>query len=74
MCVPMSFAANRIWNQFHPTVIATPRGSVQPLMMHALIVAVIAFTLFYIYLLIHRIEIENLNIRLEELKEEIGGD
>lgn len=74
ICVPLSFAANRIWSQFHPTVIATPRGSVQPIMMQALIVAVIAFTLLYIYLLIMRIELENLNTKVEELKEQIGGD
>ena len=74
ICVPLSFVANRIYNQFHPTVIATSRGSVQPVMMVALIVAVIAFSLIYFYLLIHRIELEKLSHKLEDLKEEIGGD
>ena len=25
-CVPLSFAANRIWTQYHPTVIASEQG------------------------------------------------
>jgi len=29
ICVPLSFAANRIWQQYHPTVIATSRGKLQ---------------------------------------------
>jgi heme exporter protein C len=74
VCVPLSFAANRIWVQTHPTVIATSRGSVQAPMMMALMVAVIAFTLLYFYILMERIDLEKLSIRIEELKEEIGGD
>ncbi len=73
-CVPLSFAANRIWAQFHPTVVATDKGSLQAPMFHALIVAVIGFTLLYSYLIMKRIEIEKLNIKLEELKEIVGGD
>jgi heme exporter protein C len=73
-CVPLSFAANRIWQQFHPTVVATSRGSIQPMMTFALIIAVIAFTMFYFYLLLSRMELEHLSIKVEELKEELGGD
>lgn len=74
ICVPLSFFANRIWQTLHPTVIATNKGSIQPVMLVALIIVVIAFTLFFFYLLIKRFELENLNIKIEELKEELGGD
>lgn len=73
-CVPLSFAANRIWAQFHPTVVASDQGSIQPMMTHALIVAVIAFSVFYVYLLIMRFELEQLNHKIEDLKESVGGD
>jgi heme exporter protein C len=72
-CVPLSFFASRIWVQYHPTVIATERGSLQPVMGYALLVAVCAFTLFYLYVLIKRIELENLLTRAETLKEIIYG-
>ncbi|MBM4248829.1 MAG: cytochrome C assembly protein [Euryarchaeota archaeon] len=74
LCVPLSFSANRIWAQFHPTVLVTSTGSLQPGMLHALIVAVVAMTLFYIYLVLERVELEGLHLRLEDLKEEMGDD
>ena len=73
-CVPLSFVANRIWIQYHPTVIATSQGSLQPMMAHALMTAVIAFTIFYFYLLIKRFDIEKLSLKLEEIKEKVGAD
>jgi heme exporter protein C len=74
VCVPLSFAANRIWAQFHPTVIAADDqgGSLRLSMLLALIVAVVAFSIFYIYLLNKRVELEQMNIKIEELKEIIG--
>jgi heme exporter protein C len=76
VCVPLSFAANRIWAQFHPTVIAAEEqgGSLQTSMLIALIIAVIAFSFFYFYLLLKRVELENMNLKIEELKEIIGDD
>jgi heme exporter protein C len=76
VCVPLSFAANRIWAQFHPTVIAAEEqgGSLQAPMLQALIVAVFAFTFFYFYLLLKRVELEHMNEKIEELKEIIGDD
>jgi heme exporter protein C len=73
-CVPLSFAANRIWQTLHPTVIATERGSLQPSMTLALIVAVIAFSFLFFYILIKRIELEKMNLKVEDLKEMLGGD
>jgi heme exporter protein C len=74
LCVPLSFVANRIWRQYHPTVIASSEGSLQPIMAFALVVGVIAFTLLYFYLLIMRVDLEILTLKIEEYKEQIGGD
>ncbi len=73
-CVPLSFAANRLWEQYHPTVIAAPKASIQTPMTFALIIAVIAFTVFFFYLLLKRIELEKMRIKLEEMKEIVGDD
>jgi heme exporter protein C len=73
-CVPLSFAANRIWAQFHPTVVASDQGSIQPMMLQAMIVSVLAFSVFYCYLLIMRFELEKLNHKVEDMKEIIGED
>jgi heme exporter protein C len=66
-CVPLSFAANRIWNQIHPTVVATSEGSMQPVVGQALLIGVITFTIMFIYILFKRIELEKLSIKVEEL-------
>lgn len=74
ICVPLSFFANRIWKSLHPTVIASSKGSMSAMTGQALLVGVIAFSLFYFYLLYKRMELEKLNLKVEELKEIIGGD
>ncbi|UCF50122.1 MAG: cytochrome c biogenesis protein CcsA [Thermoplasmatales archaeon] len=73
ICVPLSFAANRIWQQYHPTVIATSEGSLQSSMGMALGISVIAFTFLYIYLLISKVEIDTMREIIEEIKQKVGG-
>lgn len=73
ICVPLSFAANRIWQQYHPTVIATSQGGLQTSMAFALVVAVFAFTFLYFYLLLVRVDIEKMRETTEEIKQLIGG-
>ncbi len=73
ICVPLSFAANRIWQQYHPTVIATSQGSLQASMAFALTVAVFAFTFLYFYLLLARVGIERMREKIEEIKQRVGG-
>jgi heme exporter protein C len=72
ICIPLSFAANRIWSQYHPTVIATDTGSLQPSMGMALGVAVISFTFVYITFLLMKVELERMREKIEELKLEMG--
>ena len=72
LCVPLSFAANRIWTQYHPTVIASEQGEIVTAgMVPALIVAVFAMTFLYIALLLLRVEIATLQDRADELKQKV---
>lgn len=73
ICIPLSFGANRIWLQYHPTVIATSRGSLPSSMAIALIVAVFAFTFLYIYLLLVGVDVEQMREKIEEIKQKLGG-
>ncbi len=73
LCVPLSFAANRIWTQYHPTVIASDQGEiVTEGMLPALMVAVFAMTFLYLALLLMRVGIAQLQDRADELKTRIG--
>ena len=72
LCVPLSFAANRIWTQYHPTVIATSTGGLQASTGATLGVAVVAFTVLYVFLMLARVGIERVRDELEELKQKAG--
>ncbi len=73
LCIPLSFAANRIWAQYHPTVIASDQGDiVTEGMLPALIVAVFAMTFLYIALLLLRVGAAKLQDRADELKLKVG--
>jgi heme exporter protein C len=73
LCIPLSFAANRIWTQSHPTVIASDQGEIVTAgMVPALIVAVFAMTFLYIALLLLRVGAAKLQDRADELKLKVG--
>jgi heme exporter protein C len=73
LCIPLSFAANRIWTQYHPTVIASDQGEiVTEGMLPALIVAVFAMTFLYIALLLLRVGAAKLQDHADELKLKVG--
>ena len=73
LCIPLSFAANRIWTQYHPTVIASDQGEiVTEGMVPALIVAVFAMTFLYVALLLLRVGAAKLQDRADELKLKVG--
>ena len=72
MCIPLSFAANRIWTQSHPTVIASESGSLQTSMVFTLITAVFAFSFLYGAILLMKMDVEHTREELEEIKQDIG--
>ena len=73
ICIPLSFGANRIWQQYHPTILASSEGSLQASMAFTLVVAVFAFTFLYIYLLLARVDIERMKETIEKIKQQVGG-
>lgn len=73
VCIPLSFGANRIWQQYHPTIIVTSEGSLQASMAIALVFAVFAFTFLYIYLLLLRVDTENVKEEIDKIKQKVGG-
>jgi heme exporter protein C len=73
VCIPLSFGANRIWQQYHPTILVSSEGSLQSSMAFALVFAVFAFTFLYIYLLLLRVDIEKMKETIEKIKQHVGG-
>lgn len=75
--VPMSLLSARVaplLGSSHPVVIATQGGGLSPGAGMTIGVAIIAFTLLYITMLIRRVEIAEAEEELEELKRSIGGE
>jgi heme exporter protein C len=73
ICIPLSFGANRIWQQYHPTVFVSSEGSLQPSMTYTFVVAMIAFTFLYIYLLLAGMDVEHMREKIEKIKQKVGG-
>jgi len=77
VAVPMSFLSSRVaplLNSSHPQVIATSSGSLSPAAGMTVGIAVIAFTVLFITMLIKRIEIAEAEEELEEIKRKIGEE
>jgi len=75
--MPMSLLSSRIApliQSSHPQVIASSSGSLSPEAGLTVIVAVVAFTFLFITMLIKRVEIEESEDELEELKRIVGGE
>ena len=73
ICVPLSFISSRIWYSIHPNVVATSSGSLSTESGVGLAAGVVAFTFLYIFMLRKRLLIFELNEKIQELKERIGG-
>jgi heme exporter protein C len=75
--VPMSLLSSRIaplLQSSHPQVIASNSGSLSPEAGMTIGIAIVAFTLLFITMLIRRVEIAESEEELEELKRTIGGE
>ncbi|MDA8187824.1 MAG: cytochrome c biogenesis protein CcsA [Dehalococcoidales bacterium] len=66
--VPIVFMSIRWWRTMHPLVFTAEEMRIAPPMMVALLIALVAFTLFYVYLMIQRVSIEELGHEVERLK------
>jgi len=67
--VPLIYISVRWWGS-HP-VIDTTGGGLHPMMLHALIVTVVAFTFLYVYFCQKAMALENTRQKLQEIKEKL---
>ncbi len=75
--VPLSLLSSRIaplLRSSHPQVIASSSGSLSPEAGLTIGLAVVAFTILFVTMLIKRVEIAESEDELEELKRSIGGE
>jgi heme exporter protein C len=66
--VPITFMAVRWWRTIHPVIVESEGFNLSPTMLAALIVSVVAFSLFYAVLLVLRSRIETAADAVADLK------
>lgn len=66
--IPIVYFSVHLWRLSHPVVFGPSGGGLHPMMLHALIVTVFAFTALYLYLMQKALYIENSRQELENLK------
>lgn len=69
--VPINFVAIRLWRTQHPLIFGSESGGLGPNMMFAFFFCLITFTIWYVTLMWHRIRLEQLGDRVDELKQRI---
>jgi len=67
--VPLSYFSFYIWEYIHPKVVSPGGGGLKTEMRTALMISMLAFFIFYFYLLLKRIELEKLTERIETIEE-----
>jgi len=74
--VPLNWLAIRWWRTIHPALVSPGQNTeasgsfgMSPHILATLLFCLLAFTVFYIMLMVHRIKLENLKRRVETLKQ-----
>jgi heme exporter protein C len=67
--VPITFLAIRLWRTIHPLVITGEGINISTPMKHTLIIAFIAFCLLFFWLFINRIALENMRLKVGEMRD-----
>jgi heme exporter protein C len=67
--VPITFLAIRLWRTIHPLVITGKGISISMPMKHTLIIAFVAFFLLFFWLLINRIRLENMRLKVGDIRD-----
>ena len=67
--IPFIVLSVQWWRTQHPSLILTERGSLAPEMIQTLLLALLSFSLVYVYLLLRRIRLELLRDRLEAVRD-----
>jgi heme exporter protein C len=71
--IPFIVLSVQWWRTQHPSLILTQSGSLAPRMVQTLMLALLSFSLIYVYLLFRRIRLELLRDRLEAVKERLDN-
>jgi heme exporter protein C len=73
LSVPITFMSIRWWRTIHPVLIDPKSGfGLSKNMMPVFFLGLIAFTLFYVVLLIYRVRLERSREQVDALKEQLG--
>jgi heme exporter protein C len=73
LSVPITFMSIRWWRTIHPVLIDPKSGfGLSRNMMPVFFLSLIAFTLFYVVLLIYRVRLERSREQVDALKEQLG--
>ncbi|MCU0502403.1 MAG: cytochrome c biogenesis protein CcsA, partial [Anaerolineae bacterium] len=73
LSVPITFMSIRWWRTIHPVLIDPKSGfGLSKNMMPVFFLSLIAFTVFYIVLLIYRVRLERSREQVDALKEQLG--
>jgi heme exporter protein C len=70
--VPIVFVSIRVWRTIHPVLVKSEGFDMAPEMVHALLAALLAYTLLYAYLLLVRTTLERRRLDLEAAKRALG--
>jgi heme exporter protein C len=70
--VPIVFLSIRLWRTIHPVLVKSEGFDMAPEMVHALLAALLAFTLLYAYLLLVRTSLERGRLEVEAAKRDLG--
>ena len=72
LSVPITFMSIRWWRTIHPVLTDSKNFGLSQGMLPVFFFGLIAFTLFYIVLLLHRIRLERTQEQVDVLKEQLG--
>lgn len=70
--VPIIYISVTIWRTMHPTLLINDPGGLAPQMTQTLMVALLSFTLLFVFLLIQRVRLEQSRDQVNFLREAIG--
>ena len=67
--VPIIYLSVELWRTMHPTLLITESGGLAPQMTQTLMVALLSFTLLFVFLLIQRVRLEQARDQVNFLRE-----
>ncbi|MDE3089521.1 MAG: cytochrome c biogenesis protein CcsA [Chloroflexota bacterium] len=71
--VPIIYLSVEFWRTQHPSLLITESGGLAPQMTQTLMVALLSFTLLFVFLVIQRVRLEQARDQVNFLREASGG-